>query len=248
MSQDLPAPPSDADDAAPDAIAPGSATSLQGVKVELDIEDAPFLDEPEDEIPPEPKPEKKPEPEPKKAVAAPKGQSKFAALREKLLAKKKLLIIGAGGTVALLLILLALLLFLGGDDKPASPPVAAAPEPVHTIVPEPVREDAPQGPKYLFVFEPFFLERRGAEGEIRFLRCRFSVPTDNPMLYAELTGKTIAVRDAVYYYLVNKPLVFLSDTHSSRALKEDVISVINEHLSTEKIRELFIEDYFISGR
>lgn len=242
MSQDSRDTSPGADAAAPenkDSPAP-SPSSMHGVKVELDIDDAPFLDEPEEEKAPEPEPEKPPQAPPKE----PPGEKKPGKLAA-LLANKKLLAVAGGGAAAVILIPLLLLLFLGGEKEPPPPP---PPEPIRTPAPAPVREDAPQGPKYVYAFEPFFLERRGAEGEIRFLRCRFSVPTDNPALYAELQGKTIAVRDSVYYYLAHKPLTFLSDSAISLALKEDLISVINENLATEKIQELFIEEYLISGR
>ena len=111
---------------------------------------------------------------------------------------------------------------------------------------EPVRENTPAGPKFLFKGEPFLIERRGSEGEIRFLRCRFSIPTDNPSLYAELQAKNIAVRDAIYYYLNNKPVTFLSDSTQTEVLKRDLISVINKHLTSEKIQELYIEDYLVT--
>ena len=92
------------------------------------------------------------------------------------------------------------------------------------------------------------MEIRGTEGEIRFLRCRFSIPTDSQPLFNELRVKTIALRDSIYYYLDNKPLTFLSDQGAREALKQDLISVINEHASADKIHNLYIEEYLITGK
>lgn len=210
------------------------------VKVELDIEDAPFLQDPDEPKPPakEPAP-----PAPAEQAKAPE-EKKPSALKLKLAAllanKKRLAIIG-GGLVLVLLAPLVVSLFLSGKSTP--PPQ----EPVRKLVPdEPPRANTPAGPKFLFKAEPFLIERRGSEGEIRFLRCRFSIPTDNPVLYAELQAKNIAVRDAIYYYLNNKPVTFLSDSTQTEVLKKDLLSVINEHLTSEKIQELYIEDYLVT--
>ena len=213
-----------------DSPASGESPS---VKVELDIEDAPFLQEAEEKPPPPKAPEPAPSP-----PAEEKKPSRFATL----LANKKRLALIAGGVLLLLLAPIAISLLLGGE-KPAPVPET----PVQTVQKgDPPRQDAPAGPKFLFKGEPFLIERRGSEGELRFLRCRFSIPTDNPVLYAELQAKNIAVRDAIYYYLNNKPLTFLSDNAHTLVLKTDLISVINEHISAEKIQELYIEEYLVS--
>ncbi len=225
------------DDPPAEGAAPGKTPS---VKVELDIEDAPFLQEPDEPKPPAKEPER---PAPTQPAATPK-EKKTSAFKLKLAAllanKKRLAIIG-GGLVLVLLAPLVVSLVLSGKSAP--PPQ----EPVRKLVPdEPVRENTPAGPKFLFKGEPFLIERRGSEGEIRFLRCRFTIPTDNPSLYAELQAKNIAVRDAIYYYLNNKPVTFLSDSTQTEVLKKDLISVINEHLTSEKIQELYIEDYLVT--
>ncbi len=220
----------------PDDSPPGKAPS---VKVELDIEDAPFLQEAE-EAKPKPKPK-----EPEKPAQAPADAKPKSGLKLKLAAllanKKRLAIIG-GGLLLILLAPIAITMFL--NKAPAPPPPQ---EPVRKLVPEePPRENTPAGPKFLFKLDQFFIERRGSEGEIRFLRCRFTIPTENPNLYAELQMKNIAVRDAIYYYLNNKPVTFLSDSTQTEVLKKDLISVINEHVSAEKIQELYIEEYLVT--
>jgi flagellar FliL protein len=222
----------------------GGEPSVRGAKVELDIDDAPFLEEPEEE---------KPKPAPAAPKPAPAWESKAAAavasfkdrLKALLADKKKLaILIGALALVFVVLPLALLLTFTLG--KKASAPVAPAPERI-VVSGVPQREDAPPGPTFLYRLGGFFIERRGSEGELRFLRASFAIPMENPMLFVELGSKDVAVRDAIYYYLQNKPLTFLADKETREMLKTDLLSVINEHISSEKITELFFEEYLISG-
>jgi flagellar FliL protein len=169
-------------------------------------------------------------------------QARLAAL----FANKKRLALVGGVVLLILLAPVALLLFLSGEKKTPAPAVPA-PE-VITQPAAPPRPDAPPGPRFLFKAGPFMVPVRGNEGQIRFLHCRFSIPTENQALYAELNAKNIAVRDAIYYYLSNKPLTFLVDARAHEALKQDMISVVNEHVSAEKIGDLYIEDYYVSGK
>ncbi len=216
-----------------------SASASRPSKVDLDLDDAPFLEEPEEEKTEESaaKPAA-PAPPPKALEEAP-APGKLKAL---LANKKKLAIVCAA--LALLLIVLPLgLLFVFGGEKPPPP---HTPERI-TVSGVPKREDAPPGPTFLYRMPSFFVERRGSEGELRFLHCAFAIPTENSALFIELGSKDIAVRDAVYYYLRNKPLTFLADQNSREMLKQDLLSVINEQVSSEKVTEFLFEEYFVTG-
>ena len=209
------------------------------VKVELDIEGAPFIVDHEEPEPRAKAPKTQaPEPQATPVQPAPSGfKLRLAAL---LANKRRLALIGC----ALALILLAPIGINMVLHRGATPP---PPEPVRRLMPdEPPRENTPPGYKFLFKGDAYFIERRGSEGELRFLRCRFSIPTDNAALFAELQAKNIAVRDAVYYYLNNKPITFLSDNTNANVLKMELISVINEHVSADKIQELYIEEYLVT--
>lgn len=217
--------------------------SQAGIKVELDIDDAPFLEEeeaPEEKVPAEivPDPLPAPAPDPSKTEKAGRLAAFFA--------NKKRLYVIAGGLVFLLVTPLLLMFVLSGKKTPETPP-PAEPQRI-TASAEPPRQDAPAGPAYLYKADGFLVPLKGGEGEPRFLRCDFAVPTDNPQLFAELAAKNIAVRDSIYYYLSNKPVSFLADQKSRQTLRLDIISVVNEHVSAEKIQELYIENYLISGR
>ncbi len=241
--------PEDDPPAPPAENTPGAAPAATGkppsVKVELDLDDAPFLEEP-------PAEEKKPEaPPPEQTAKVSPAPDKKPPLKERLLVrlrpllsnKKRLLIAGAA-----LLVLVA-----GGVAVPFLLSSPSAPKPAEPAKPQTRRivvngtqddhEPAPAGPQILFSFEPFIVPLRGPENELRFLRCRFAVPLDNPMLKAEMELKKIALRNAMYYYLHNREVPFLLDPRESGVIKADLIGVINGLVSTEKIHELYFEDF-----
>jgi len=222
----------------------GGEPAARAAKVELDIDDAPFLEDPEEEKPQEkdaeaekPAPASAPPP-PKKTEAAP-----LTGLQALLADKKKLAIAGGGLIFALIVLPLLLMVVL----RPAPPPpVAHEPERI-VISGVPEREDAPPGPRFLYRLGGFFIEHRGSEGELRFLRASFALPTDNPALFAELTAKDVVIRDAIFYYLRNKPKTFFSEQTTRDLLRIELLTVINEYLSSEKVQELFFEEYLVSG-
>jgi flagellar FliL protein len=53
------------------------------------------------------------------------------------------------------------------------------------------------------------------------------------------------IRDAIYYYLKNKPFSFLADNKNMDLLKRDLAGIISENLMTEKINEVLLDNYII---
>ncbi len=210
------------------------------VKVELDLEDAPFLEDPakEEETPQE-------EAKPAESKQLPQGteEEKPLSWKDRLRAKKKTLI--AAGVAALLLsgAAVAVNMLFFSQKTPTTPETAPRRVTLQDETPAP----GPAAAAYFVEWEPFLIEVRGSQGEILFLHCKFSVPTESPDLYGELAAKRIPLRDAVYYYFRNKPLTFLSDKTKQKDLKDDLISVINEHISSAKISELYFEEYVVTG-
>lgn len=225
---------------APTAGTAQSSPQMRGAKVELDIDDAPFLGEKE-EAKPVAAPQNEAPPAPKAQPVEPKTLK--SVFLSKLLADKKKLAAVIGACVVLFVILpVSIMLLMGGEKAPPAPPVERV-----VVSGEPQRDDAPAGPSFLFRLGSFFIERQGSEGELRFLRASFAVPTENPGLFIELGVKELAVRDAIYYYLRNKPLTFLVDKDSKEDLKQDLLSVINEQVSAEQVTEIFVEEYLVTG-
>ncbi|GFM35261.1 flagellar basal body-associated FliL family protein [Desulfovibrio subterraneus] len=202
-------------------------------KVELDLEDAPFLeDDEEEEAPP---PLAAPEP----VSLEPASEKKPNALKA-LLGNKKIVISLAG--VGVLLLILVAWLVLKPAPRPELPP-----EPqVMTIQPDQAPEPEPQKPdSFVVSWEPFWVEMKDAEGHIRFLVCKFAAPTENEKLSWEAGTKKTVLRDAIFYYLRNKDLIFLSDKTNVDVLKADLLAVINQYMNNGQFEDLLIENYLV---
>lgn len=57
--------------------------------------------------------------------------------------------------------------------------------------------------------------------------------------------KTTILRDAIYYYLRNKDLTYLSDKNNVEALKQDLLSVMNQYLSQDRLDDVLIDQYLV---
>lgn len=199
-------------------------------KVELDLEDAPFLDDDEDD---------EEEEEELEEVADPLLEEPESD--DSPWYKKKPVIFGIIGALA---VLVAVLAFFALKTAPRPEPVAPQ-EPQPT---EQVQEEVPEEPEieeFLVTLEPFWVEQKDPRGGIRFLVCQFTAITENEKLSYEITQKTTILRDAIYYYLRNKDLTFLSDKNNADALKRDILSVMNQYLSRDRLESVLIEQYLV---
>ncbi|MDO9581921.1 MAG: flagellar basal body-associated FliL family protein [Desulfomicrobium sp.] len=95
-----------------------------------------------------------------------------------------------------------------------------------------------------FPLEQFQVEYT-RDGKTRFLTSRFSIPDTTPVMRAELQSKTIFIRDGIYRYLKNSPLSFLDNPQESEKLKTDIASVINQNIKSGQISEILIEEYVV---
>lgn len=208
-------------------------------KVELDIDDAPFLQE---------EPKEEPAPAPAESTEAPvvleKGKDDLTRLQKIILLFKNKKVLG--GSIAGVLLLAGLLVFLlsGGEEAPApAEPETAPPQESTHATPTPEKPAIP--PESIISWEPFWVEQVDSEGQVRFLLCQFSAPTMDPGIKQEAEIKTLAIRDAIYYYLSHKPLTFLSDQRNAELLKEDVLGIINGYLTRGQLNQLLIESYLV---
>lgn len=92
---------------------------------------------------------------------------------------------------------------------------------------------------------PFLVEMTDPKGQTRFLTIRFTAVTQEKAVELEFKRNGIVVRDAVYYYLKNKNMAFLTDRNNTETLKKDVLSVINQFLGAEPLENLLIEEYVV---
>ncbi|MFO7727247.1 MAG: flagellar basal body-associated FliL family protein [Desulfonatronovibrio sp.] len=201
-------------------------------KVELDLDDAPFLDE--EEVPEEK------EEEPHK-IAAEKEKPVPSLEREKkyLPAIWKNRKIQASIGVLLILALLAsvFLFFLKDRPHPPEAPEEADVPPEVVEEPEPVYEE-------LIDFKPFMIELRDGEN-IQFLYSKFSFPAQSEEMAREINDKSIILRDSIYYYLRSQEAIFLRNKDNSDKIKNDILSVVNQYLSTGRVQDLLIEEYLV---
>lgn len=232
-----------ADDLKPDEKNGGDAAKA-GQKVELDLDDAPFLD---DEPEPEPEPEKEPEKEPEESESAIDDTPPQSFL-QRLLANKKKLIMAGGAGVALILVAVVVNIFLfSGDPKPPPPPPVEAPA-VQTevqVVPPKKPDEAVPPPRFLLQFDRFWVEMKDTEGASRFLTLRFCIPTEKEILFVEMNAKMLILRDAIFYYLRSESAISLSDEKKADAFKSDIMTVINEHVGSGKVSEILIQEYLL---
>ncbi len=211
--------------------------SLDKDKVELDLDDAPFLEEEEEEE------EEGGEDDlglaDQDEEARPTGlKALLAAIRK----DKRIVIAIIVGGILLLGLLLSILFWPSKDiPEPPTPPVQAPKLPEETAIPE----EPPPPPEHIVAFKPFLVEHISEDGTVRLLRCSFSMSTDNEKLAWEITHKRLVLRDAIFYYLKNKDLPFLTDKKMSDQLKKDLLSVVNQYLNVGQVEVLLVEEYLV---
>lgn len=211
-----------------DVILDTSEASRASQKVDLDLDDAPFLED-EEEVKPEPV-------KPKEAMSLEPAAKEQPAKWD----RKKLIIIGAAALVLVLVLALAVK-FLFFKGKPAPPPEKAAPPPVV----EPKAEAAPELPEVQMRMEPFWVEQKGQGEEVRFLIVRILLGTHEPKVAKEFEGRTMGARNAIFYYLKNKDVQFLTDERNAEKLKTELLLVINQHVTDGKFDTLMFEEYVV---
>ena len=200
-------------------VAVSPDTSLR--KVELDLDDAPFLKEQES-------------PPPAKKDNAPLQVAEDAPAPNK---KKKLIIIAAAALVVVLVAAAAVWWFVLRTPPPP-PPEPVKPEVI--VVPTP---KTPTGtPDSVKELAPFVIPRQTAKGA-RFLICKFSTVSKSPRVGMEIDQKLIPLRDALYYYLSSKPDAFLLDPANGPTIKKDLGGVLNDYLTQGRIEDILFESY-----
>ena len=206
-----------------------SETSRAAQKVDLDLDDAPFLDE-EEEVKQEEPPKREALSMEEPAEAPPKRN------------KKKLIIIGAAALLLLIGAGVAVkLLFFKPKAKPVeAPPAIEEPQDNGT-------EDAKaEIPETMYRMEPFWVEQKGAkDDEVRFLIVRILLGTTDQSIVKEFQGKLMPARNAIFYYLKNKDVQFLTDETNAEKLKHELLLVINQYVTDGKFDTLLFEEYVV---
>jgi len=228
--------PDDADDvtdapAEQKAELDDAAASKATQKVDLDLDDAPFLEDEDEEEDIEEDEVETP------FLTEDDGKSKPGLVA---LLKNKFVLMGLA-IILLLLVLIAILL-LRDPGAPPPPP----PPPVEEAVPEPAPEpEVPETPQIIIKLDPFLIEQTDEAGKIRFLEVSVLLSTEDEGLARQFKQETFAVRNALYYYLKNKDLQFLSDKENSEKLKKELLVIINQYMGFGQFDTLMFEQYLV---
>jgi flagellar FliL protein len=211
-------------------LSTGSPRAMQ--KVELDLDDAPFLEEEVEapaaveELPTAPPPQE------------------FEETPAPPLWKNKKILIGAGGILVLLG--LAVWWFFLRAAPPAPPPPPPPPPPVEEA-PKP-EEPAPPPipPDAFFPMDSFVVEKKDPAGGIKILTLKIKlVYKDDPKLAQELQAKRLILRDGLYYNLKNKSFANLTDKQSVDQLREELRAVVDNYLNAGQVDQVLFEELLV---
>lgn len=199
-------------------LAAGEFESMAGQKVQLDIDDAPFLLDP-DEVP---------------GVPAPReSQAPATAVEEKPRRNRKTLI--AAALIILLLAATAMWFFVFRQ----TPDIVAPPEPPVVVVPTPKAPAVPR--EFTTTLEPFWVPVVDGEGKSRFLVATFVLSTPEDQVNQEIQDKKIVLRDAIFYYLRNKDYRFLLDAANAETIRADLLGTINNYIVRGELPNLYYD-------
>lgn len=208
-----------------------SETTRGAQKVELDLDDAPFLEE-EEEVQAEPE-------KPVKTVS-------FDSPKEERppLGKKKLMLLGAAALVVLIAAALTIkFLFFKGKPEPVQQETEQSSS--TSLAQDNATTAEPEKPEIQVRMEPFWVEQKAGPDETRFLIVRLLLGTRDPAIAKELDMKLMPARNAVFYYLKNKDVQFLTDEENTELLKSELLMVINQYVTDGKFDSLMFEEYVV---
>lgn len=194
-------------------------------KVELDLDDAPFLQADE----------KSPVVSTHEAALPDPAQEEADKAKSK---RRRLLILAAAGA-GVLIIAAAAVWWLFFREPPPAGPEPLKPEVV--VVPKAAAPEQPS--EVLREFAPFIVPVKEADGKTGFLVCKFTAITKDANLNREIDAQRVALRDAIYYYLRGKDAAFLQNARNAEAIKKDLLSVFNDYLTQGKLEDILFESY-----
>lgn len=197
-----------------------------GKKVELDLDDAPFLQT-----------EEKNAPVATHEAAVPDTSEEDAEKARRK--KKKLIILAAAGAAVLIIAAVAIWWFMFRTPPPPPGPEPLKPE----VIVVPRAAPAPVNSEIVREFAPFIVPVKTADGKENFLVCKFSAITKDANLNREIDQQRIPLRDAVYFYLRSKDNAFLTNARNGDQIKKDLLSVFNDYLTQGKLEDILFESY-----
>ncbi len=202
-------------------LIPGAFESLASQKVQLDIDDAPFLMDLPEDIPPPAVQEEKEEETPKKSR------------------KKLFLLIG----IALVLLALAGGLAYYFFFTPSEP---TGLEPIILVVPSNPEDNTASAPAEQVVeLEPFWVPVVDENGKTRFAVFTFVLSTYDTTAYEEITQQTIRVRDTIYYYLTTRPYDYLVNARNLPVIREEIVNALQKDTLKGRLNNLYFDSIMV---
>lgn len=202
-------------------------------KVTLDTEGAAYLEEKF----PAPAEETAPAEQPVPDTSAEEEAAQAAALAKKK--KRKIMIIAAAAALLTVCAAAAYFLLFSKPDVPTEP-VPEPPKPEVIVVPS-TPEKPPLPPGMLIPFEPFWLEKPVDKEKSVFITVQFSIYTRDPDMSKEMERNKMQLRDAIYFYLKNKDLAFLTSAQNLEEIKKELALVMDNYLRTGHIEDMLFE-------
>ncbi len=207
-----------------------SEASKATQKVDLDLDDAPFLEDEDEE-------EEEDFDEAEEEAPLLEEEEDQSGFNLADLLRSKFFFIFCGVVVLLIAVIVFLLM-----RTPEAPPPPPEPEPIEEPIEEP---EVIEQPEILIRLDPFLIEQRDKDNQIRFLEVRVLVSTLDNGLARQFKQETYTVRNALFYYLKNKDLQFLSDKNNSDKLKKELLAIINQYMGFGQFETLLFEQYLV---
>ncbi len=198
-------------------------------KVELDLEDAPYLQE---NKPEEPKQESE-KPAEKKAE---KEKSSEESEEEAPKSKKKMILILLIGVIVLAGLGVGAYLFFG-----STPTINSVTQQNFIVVPSKPTIDIKS--ELEISLDPFWIELPQNDNNAKFLVATFVLKLSNTEVRQEIEVNMNIVRDAIYYYFVNAEVNFLMDHQNTEMIKNGMMEIINQYIVTGQVTDIYFESF-----
>lgn len=220
----------DTDDLASPASSTGSTpqkpSESKTGKVELDLDDAPFLEIEE----PEPASASEHRASTEKVTEAEVTSPAKNKKKKKILAVALLAVLVLGGGAG------AFFLFFGGEPEVALAPEEGGPEVVIVQRWEDNVVEA-QAPTDVVRFAPFWIELKDPEGELHILNLDFVAVAASTQTLSELAVKLPSLRDDLFFAFSSKPYSFYASTNGQDNVKQLIIGTVNDRLGSSRDAE-----------
>lgn len=214
---------------------PSDIAQSKNQKVQLDIEDAPFLLDTEEEAIPLKETEDISQ---SLTHTLPNEQDQDNILRRKKLRKQKIVVI----ILSIFIIVVLISWFLFSQDVPQLEEEPILPETTVVIVPSEKKVTGPQ--EYKITFEPFTVAQPSGNS-VKFLEATFVGISKDEKVIKESKSKELVLRDAIYYYLSNKTHGHLIDPKNALVIKQDLLDIVNGYLISGKMEDILLENYIV---